>query len=189
MTFDKAHGGKNVLRSYALSSTVSVSAESVPISGVDSTKDYTFSVWIYNDLVQGGGLEVKIVNSSGTAKTMTCAGAATTITMAVGDSKGAWVKKSCDLAAGQLASGDKISLRTYGSAGTPLTGTVYFDDLELKEKCATASQKMHLGTDIKEEAEIYLDNSAKECEAQFAGCSAYIGLSGADINYLPNKSG
>jgi len=186
-----AHDGDYVLRSYALASADTVTSYSAPITGVDMNKEYVFSFWVYNDLVDGRSTISILDGVLGThISGVDCDyGPGSYVEVQAGWDQGVWVKKTCQIDPDYgsdtwPASGGFVHIVT--GTTTTQSGTIYFDDFELKEKCSGTEKKLHIGVEAKEDAEIYLDNDAQECEAQFAGCSEFISLAGDPINYLSN---
>ena len=168
---NETHDGDYALRSYSLGLEPTLESRSVPISVEldDLSEPHTFSIWVYNNLVQGS-IEIELGVFSHTIN--------------VNEGKAEWVEVTYEFITGTMINGQEVILRTVGSP----SGTVYFDDLEVKKRCADESKLLHIDTEVNEDADIYFDNKVEECDAQFNGCSEVISLAGDTINYLPNGS-
>src|SRR3989344_699067 len=101
-----------------------------------------------------------------------------------------WQKYSVSFRTQDLADGDKLDIKVITDALT--TGSMFFDDFELKEistSCLSTSVYLTLGSQDEADYDIYFDRDAEACSSSAVGCSQFIRTkAGLGSNLIHNPS-
>lgn len=157
------HSGSYSLESLSFNNPNPLISTLLIDSGIEANKTYKLSFYIRGG-ISSGSLAVKVFSSTVELGSTS-----------VGLPGENWQQYFVDFSTQNIQEDNKIEIRVITDAGT--TGTVFFDDFDLRgapESCAIGDVWLNLGSQAKNNSEIYFDRDAQACDSGSAGCSQFI---------------